>query len=86
MTHTVSPKQLVFVPDSVEITYISNGNTILKGIIDHASKAYAFSRFMPYSVPVQPQLPFKADEGIKTPLLPIVDTYLLSNISYLDSE
>ena len=43
---------------------------------------------MPYWDPVQPQLLFKADKGIKTPLLPITDTYLLSNISdsNLDSD
>ena len=41
---------------------------------------------MPYSDPVQPQLPFEVDEGIKTPLLPVVDTDLLSNISDSYSE
>ena len=41
---------------------------------------------MPYSNPVQPQLLFKEDKCIKTPLLPIADTNLLSNISDLDSE
>ena len=41
---------------------------------------------MTYLDPVQPQLPFEVDEGIKTPLLPIADTNLLSNISYSDSK
>ena len=41
---------------------------------------------MPYSDPIQPQLLFEADKGIKTPLLPIADTNLLPNISDSDSE
>ena len=41
---------------------------------------------MPYSDPVQPQLLFKADKVIKTVLLPIADTILLSNISDSDSK
>ena len=80
MTRSGSLKQVVFGPDLVEITNISTVNIIVKGIAGHASKAYAFSHFMPYLDPVQPQLPFEVDEGIKTPLLPIADTYLLSNI------
>ena len=63
MTHTGSPKQVVFGPDSIEITYISTGKIIVKGVADHASKAYAFSHFMPYSDPVQPQLLLKGDKG-----------------------
>ena len=87
MTHTGSPKQVVFGPDSVEIIDISTQKIIEKGdIAYHASKSYAFSQFMPYSDPVQRQLPFEADKGIKTPLLPIAYTYLLSNISYSDSD
>ena len=81
MTHTRSPKNVVFGPDSVEMTYISTGNIIAKGVVDHASKAYAFSHFMPYSNPVQTQLPFEVDKCIKTPLLPFANTYVLSNIS-----
>ena len=86
MTHIGSSKQGVFRPDSVDIIEISNGNTIVKGIADHASKAYAFSHFMPYLDPVQPHLLFKADKGIKNPLVPNADTDLLSNISNSDSE
>ena len=41
---------------------------------------------MPYSDPTQKQLPFNANEGIKTRLLLITDTDLLSNISDSDSE
>ena len=58
----------------------------MKGVVIHASKAYAFSHFMPYTYPVQKRLPFEADKGIKTPLIPFAYTYLLSNISNLDSD
>ena len=54
MTHTGSPKQVVFGPDSVEITKISTGELVAKGIVDHASKAYIFSHFMPYTVSASP--------------------------------
>ena len=45
-----------------------------------------FSHFMPYLDPVQPQLLFEADKGIKTPLLPFADADLLSNISDSNEE
>ena len=48
MTHTVSLKQVVFLPDSMKITNISTGEIIVKGTIDHSSKGYTFSHFMPY--------------------------------------
>ena len=73
MNHTSSPKKVVFGPDSVDIIEISTGKTIVKGIVYHASKAYAFSHFMPYSSPVQPKHLFKGDKCIKRPLLPITD-------------
>ena len=41
-THTVSPKRVIFGPDSVEITDILNGNIITKGATNHASNAYEF--------------------------------------------
>ena len=41
-THTGSPKHMVFGPNSVEITKISIGELVAKGIVDHASKAYIF--------------------------------------------
>ena len=77
MTHTSSPKQVVFGPGSVEITNISTGNIIAKGVAHHASKSYEFSHFIPYSVPIQTKLPFEADKGIKSPLFPFADTDLL---------
>ena len=53
MTHTGPQKRVVFGPNSVEISYISNGNIIAKGVANHASKAYEFSYFLPYSAPAQ---------------------------------
>ena len=48
MTHTGSPKKVIFSPDDVEITEISNGKVIAKGVVDHTSKVYMFSHFLPY--------------------------------------
>ena len=62
MTHTGSPKQVIFGPDSVEITNISTRNIIEKGVANHASKEYEFSHFMPFSEPVHSQQPL-AMEG-----------------------
>ena len=56
MTHNGPPKRVVFGPDSVEISDISTGKIIAKGVANHASKAYEFSHFMPYLDPVQTQL------------------------------
>ena len=42
MTHTGSPKRAIFGPNSVEITYISTGNIIVKGAANHAYKEYEF--------------------------------------------
>ena len=53
MTHTGSPKQVVFGHDSVEIIDISTGNIIAKGVAEHASKEYSFLHFMPYTNPLQ---------------------------------
>ena len=48
MTHIGLPKQVVFGPDSVEISDISTRKIIVKGVVNHASKAYEFSHFLPY--------------------------------------
>ena len=53
---------MIFGPDSIEITYISTGNIIAKGVANHASKSYEFSHFMPPSEPVHSQQPL-AREG-----------------------
>ena len=79
MTHTVSPKQVVFGPDSVEISYISTGKIIAKGVANHASKAYEFSHFLPYSAPSQSQQSFKRG-GINSLSSPFADNDMLSNI------
>ena len=49
MTHTGSPKKFIFSPDEVEITEISSGKVIAKGVANHTSKVYMFSHFLPYS-------------------------------------
>ena len=64
MTHTGSPKRVIFGPELVEITDISTGNIIAKGATNHASKAYEFSHFMPFSEPMHSQQPL-AREGKK---------------------
>ena len=51
MTHTGSPKNVIFSLDDVEIIEISNGKVISKGVVDHTSKVYMFSHFLPYSNP-----------------------------------
>ena len=51
MTHTGSPKKLVFSPNEVEISDIVNGRVISKGFVDHSSKLYRLSHFMPFSNP-----------------------------------
>ena len=51
MTHTGSPKKAIFSLDDVEIIEISNGKVIAKGFVDHTSKVYMFSNFLPYSNP-----------------------------------
>ena len=51
MTHTGSPKKVIFSPNEVEIIDISNGKFIAKGVVDHTSKVYKFSHFLPYSNP-----------------------------------
>ena len=51
MTHTGSPKKVIFSPDEVEITEISTGRVIAKGVANRAQKVYMFSHFLPYSNP-----------------------------------
>ena len=62
MTHTGPPKRVVFGHDSVDISDISTWNIIVKGVANHASKAYEFSHFMPPLEPVHSQQPL-AREG-----------------------
>ena len=51
MTHIGSPKKVIFSPNEVEISEISNGKVIAKGVVDHSSKVYKFSHFLPFSNP-----------------------------------
>ena len=51
MTHTGSPNKFIFSPGEVEISDILNGEFIAKGVVDHTSKVYKFSHFLPYSNP-----------------------------------
>ena len=48
MTHTSSPKRVVFELDLVEISYISIKKMIVKCFANHASKECDFSHFFPY--------------------------------------
>ena len=57
MTHTGSPKRVIFGLDSVEITDISTGSIIVKGTANHASKEYEFSHLMPPLEPAHSQQP-----------------------------
>ena len=85
MTHTSLLKRVVFGPKSIEISYISNGNMIVKGVANHASKMYESSHFIPYLDPVESQLPFQR-EG-KTILHQTFSYDNVSiNVSYSESE
>ena len=58
MNDTSSPNIVGFGLDSVDIPDISTGKLIVKGVANHASKAYEFSHFLPYSDLVQSWFPF----------------------------
>ena len=51
MAHTKSAKKVVFTPNDVEITEMSNGTVIEKKFVDHSSKVFNFSHSMPFSNP-----------------------------------
>ena len=51
ITHNGSPNKFIFSPSEVDITDISNGRVTAKGVVDHTSKVYNFSHFLPYSNP-----------------------------------
>ena len=96
MTHTGSPNQVIFGPVSVEITYISIGNIIAKGVANHASKAYEFSHVMPPSEPMHSQQPlaregkiiastsFASSTSIAYPYLSVYEIEIQGD-SYIDS-
>ena len=81
MTNTGPPKRVVFGHDLVEISDISTGNIIVKGVANHASKEYEFSHLLSYSDLVQSQLPF--ERGGKT-IIPTPFTY--DNLSIIVSD
>ena len=96
MTHTGSPKRVIFGCDSVEITDISIGTIIVKGVSNHVSKAYEFSHFMPPLEPMHSQQPlaregkiitsisFTASTSIANPYLSVYDLEIQGD-SDLDS-
>ena len=45
MTHTGSPKTVIFSPDEVYITEISSGKVIAKGVANHTSKVYSHTSY-----------------------------------------
>ena len=51
MNHVGSPNNFILSPDDIEITEIFNGKVIEKGVVDHTSKVYMFSHFIPYLNP-----------------------------------
>ena len=51
----------------MEISYISTEKLIEKGVANHASKAYEFSRFLRYSDSVPSQLPFEREGKLFLP-------------------
>ena len=85
MTHTGPPKRVVFGPNSVESSCISIGKIIVKGFANHASKAYEFSHFLPYSDPVHSQQPFEREDKF---ILPKTFAYDIDNptINVLELE
>ena len=83
MTHTGPTKRVVFGPNSMEISNISTGKLVAKGVVNHASKAYEFSHFLPYSDPMQTQLLFEREGKI---ILRKPFTYDNVSISVSDSE
>ena len=82
---------MIFGPDSVEIVDISNGNIIAKGTANHASKAYEFSHFVPFSDAVHSQ---REGKNIPSPSLavptsivePVVSVHEIKIHSDLDSD
>ena len=80
MKYTRSPKEVVFGPHSVDISNISTGKIIKKGVANHVSKEYEFSHFLPYLAPTQSQQTFKR-EGKKSLSSPFADNDMLSKIS-----
>ena len=60
----------------MEISDISTGKMIKKGVASHASKEYEFSHFLPYLDPVPSQLPFEREGKFILP-----KTFAYENVS-----
>ena len=66
-----------FGPDSMEIKDISIGNIISKGAANHASRAYDFSHFMPFSEPMHSQQPLAREGKNISPTSFVVSTSIV---------
>ena len=49
MTHTASAKRVTFTLNDVHISEVSIGQVVAIGFVDHDSRMYKFSHFLPYS-------------------------------------
>ena len=49
MTHIGTTKRVTFTQNDVDISEISTGQVVAVGIVDHDSRMYKFSHFLPYS-------------------------------------
>ena len=49
MTHTGKAKRVTFTQNDVDISEISIGQVVVVGYVDHDSRMYKFSHFLPYS-------------------------------------
>ena len=85
MTLIGSPNRVVFGYELVEISYISTGKLVVKGVANHASKAYEFSHFLSYLDPVQYQLPFEREGKFILPK-PFANDNVSINVLYSESE
>ena len=63
----------------MEISDISNGNIIANDVSNHASRAYEFSHFFPYSAPTRSQQPLERG-GINSLSYPFADNGMWSKV------
>ena len=81
MTHTGSPKKVIFSLDDVEMTDILNGKVIAKGVVDHTLKVYKFSHFIPCSNPFALLIHAKEESKIWNEILGHLNYKYLSDLS-----
>ena len=78
---------MTFGLDSVEIIDISTRNIIGKGARNHASKAYEFSHFMPFSEPVHSQQPLEREcKNIPSTSFPVSTSIVEPVVSIYEIE